>query len=66
MNKLDYQMNQLFAMADRTLEILAQFSRPFLVRLVINDRQLGWRERFLKGASLYTYDYIALFDQDAV
>jgi hypothetical protein len=65
-NKLDYQMNRLFVMADRTLEILAQFSRPFLVRLAINDRQLGWPEHFLKDASLYTCDYIALFDQGAV
>ena len=56
------------ASTDRTPEILVQFAKraPFPVRLVINDRQLGWREHFLKDASLYTYDYIALFDQDAV
>jgi glycosyltransferase involved in cell wall biosynthesis len=53
------------ASTDRTPEILAHFARraPFPVRLVINDQRLGWRENFLKSASLCTYDYIALCDQ---
>jgi glycosyltransferase involved in cell wall biosynthesis len=53
---------------DRTPEILAQFAKraPFPVRLVINDQRLGWRENFLKAASLCTSDYIAFCDQDDV
>jgi glycosyltransferase involved in cell wall biosynthesis len=53
---------------DRTLEILVQFAEraPFRVRLVINDQRLGWRENFLKAASLCTSDYIAFCDQDDV
>jgi glycosyltransferase involved in cell wall biosynthesis len=56
------------ASTDRTPEILAQFARraPFPVRLVINDQRLGWRENFLKPASLCTSDYIAFCDQDDV
>jgi glycosyltransferase involved in cell wall biosynthesis len=56
------------ASKDRTLEILAQFAKrvPFPVRLVINDQRLGWRENFLKSASLCTSEYIAFCDQDDV
>jgi glycosyltransferase involved in cell wall biosynthesis len=53
------------ASTDRTPEILAHFARltPFPVRLIINDQRLGWRQNFLKSASLCTFDYIALYDQ---
>ena len=53
---------------DCTQEILAQFAKsaPFPVRLVINDRRLGWRENFLKAASICTSDYIAFCDQDDI
>jgi glycosyltransferase involved in cell wall biosynthesis len=36
------------------------------VRLVINDQRLGWRENFLKSASLCTSEYIVFCDQDDV
>ena len=53
---------------DCTQEILARFaqSAPFPVRLVINDHRLGWRENFLKAASICTSDYIAFCDQDDI
>jgi glycosyltransferase involved in cell wall biosynthesis len=56
------------ASTDRTPEILAQFAKraPFPVRLVINDCRLGYRENFLKAASICTSDYIAFCDQDDV
>jgi glycosyltransferase involved in cell wall biosynthesis len=56
------------ASTDRTPEILAQFAKsaPFPVRLVINDHRLGYRENFLKAASLCTSEYIAFCDQDDV
>jgi glycosyltransferase involved in cell wall biosynthesis len=48
---------------DRTPEILAQFAKraSFPVRIVINNHRLGWRENFLKAASLYNSDYIAFW-----
>ena len=54
--------------SDRTPEILAQFRGRalFPVQLVINERRLGWRENFLKAASLCTSDYIAFCDQDDI
>ena len=56
------------ASTDRTPEILAQFAKlaTFPVRLVINDPRLGWRENFMKAASLCTSDYIAFCDQDDI
>jgi glycosyltransferase involved in cell wall biosynthesis len=47
---------------------LARFAKsaPFPVRLVINDHRLGWRENFLKAASICTSDYIAFCDQDDI
>jgi glycosyltransferase involved in cell wall biosynthesis len=53
---------------DGTQEILAQFAKsaPFSVLLVINDHRLGWRENFLKAASICTSDYIAFCDQDDI
>jgi glycosyltransferase involved in cell wall biosynthesis len=53
---------------DRTPEILAQFAKRklFPVRIVINNQRLGWRENFLKAASLCTSDYIAFCDQDDI
>jgi glycosyltransferase involved in cell wall biosynthesis len=56
------------ASTDRTQEILAQFAKrsPFPVRLVINDHRLGYRDNFLKAASICTSDYIAFCDQDDI
>jgi glycosyltransferase involved in cell wall biosynthesis len=56
------------ASTDRTPEILAQFAKraPFPVQLVINDQRFGWREDFIKAASLCASDYIAFCDQDDV
>ena len=53
---------------DRTQEILAQFAKraSFPVRIVINNHRLGWRENFLKAASLCSSEYIAFCDQDDV
>jgi glycosyltransferase involved in cell wall biosynthesis len=53
---------------DGTQEILAQFAKSalFPVLLVINDHRLGWRENFLKAASICTSDYIAFCDQDDI
>jgi glycosyltransferase involved in cell wall biosynthesis len=53
---------------DRTQELLAQFAKsaPFPMSLVINDHRLGWRENFLKAASICTSDYIAFCDQDDI
>jgi glycosyltransferase involved in cell wall biosynthesis len=53
---------------DRTPEILAQFAKraSFPVRIVINNHRLGWRENFLKAASLCSSDYIAFCDQDDI
>jgi glycosyltransferase involved in cell wall biosynthesis len=53
---------------DRTPEILAQFAKgaSFPVKIVINNHRLGWRENFLKAASLCSSDYIAFCDQDDI
>jgi glycosyltransferase involved in cell wall biosynthesis len=53
---------------DRTPEILAQFAKraSFPARIVINNHRLGWRENFLKAASLCSSDYIAFCDQDDI
>lgn len=53
---------------DRTPEILAQFAKRalFPVRIVINNPRLGWRENFLKAASLCASEYIAFCDQDDI
>jgi glycosyltransferase involved in cell wall biosynthesis len=54
--------------ADRTLDIVAEFSRaaPFPVMSHRNSRNLGWSENFLKAISLCNGDWIALCDQDDV
>jgi glycosyltransferase involved in cell wall biosynthesis len=53
---------------DRTPEILAQFAKRASspIRIVINNHRLGWRENFLKAASLCGSDYIAFCDQDDI
>lgn len=53
---------------DTTLQILEEFSKtsPFPVRVHRNLSRLGYRENFLKAASLCTGELIAFCDQDDV
>ena len=53
---------------DTSLKILCKFAKQarFPVKIIINDRRLGWREKLLKAASLCTSEYIAFCDQDDV
>lgn len=53
---------------DGTVEIIKRFSEtaPFPVRLYFNSNRLGYRENFLKAASLCTSDCIAFCDQDDI
>ena len=54
--------------ADATLEILHRFahSAPFPVRIVCNEKRLGYDDNFLKAASFCEGDWIAFSDQDDV
>jgi rhamnosyltransferase len=53
---------------DRTLEIVKNFAdrARFQVQCVENERNLGWKDNFLKAAKLCTGDWIAFCDQDDV
>lgn len=53
---------------DTTLQILEDFSKnsPFPVRVHRNPNRLGYRDNFLKAASLCTGELIAFCDQDDV
>lgn len=51
---------------DGTLDIVEAFARtaPFAVRIHRNPQRLGFRDNFLRAASLCEGDYIAYSDQD--
>lgn len=53
---------------DETLQVLGRFAdqAPFPVRVVRNDRNLGFADTFLRAASLCEGDAIAFCDQDDV
>lgn len=53
---------------DRTLAIVEAFagSAPFPVKIVRNERNLGFADNFLNGAKHCSGDYIAYCDQDDV
>lgn len=54
--------------ADCTLDLIAEHAKtaPFPVRLHHNDERLGYRNNFLKAASLCTGELIAFCDQDVL
>jgi glycosyltransferase involved in cell wall biosynthesis len=54
--------------SDDTLAILENFARssPFPVHIHRNERRLGYRENFMKAASLCSSELIAFCDQDDV
>jgi glycosyltransferase involved in cell wall biosynthesis len=54
--------------SDSTIEIIKRFSQtaPFPVKLVVNEQRLGWRQNFVKAASLCASEYIGFCDQDDV
>ncbi len=51
---------------DKTIEIIRKFTikAPFPVRLIINKKNLGYSENFLRCAQLCEYEWIAFCDQD--
>jgi glycosyltransferase involved in cell wall biosynthesis len=53
---------------DATLQIVDEFSRvaPFPVRVIRNEKRLGYPDNFLKAASLCREDLIAFCDQDDI
>jgi glycosyltransferase involved in cell wall biosynthesis len=52
--------------SDQTLQILEKFAAdaPFPVRIVRNQRRLGYADNFLAAAALCTGDLVAFSDQD--
>lgn len=53
---------------DSTLAIIDDFAKtaPFEVKIVRNEKQLGFADNFLKAASFCVGDFIAFCDQDDV
>jgi glycosyltransferase involved in cell wall biosynthesis len=53
---------------DRTLDIVEEFAREshFPVKVIKNDKRLGYGENFLKAASLCSAEYIAFSTQDDI
>lgn len=53
---------------DQTVRILKEFqaSAPFVVRISVNNRRLGYAENFLRAASQCKGDLVAFCDQDDV
>ena len=54
--------------SDGTLQIVTRFAQkaPFPVRLIVNERRLGYRANFIKAAGLCSSEYIGYCDQDDV
>jgi glycosyltransferase involved in cell wall biosynthesis len=52
--------------SDETVQLLEQFAReaPFTVRIVENERRLGYADNFLAAAALCTGELVAFCDQD--
>lgn len=53
---------------DQTAEVIREFAAtaPFPVHLHINEKNLGWRDNFMKAAGLCKGDLISFCDQDDV
>jgi glycosyltransferase involved in cell wall biosynthesis len=53
---------------DQTVQILKEFQAlaPFVVRISVNERRLGYAENFLRAASRCKGDLVAFCDQDDV
>lgn len=53
---------------DKTLTILCNFAKnaPFFVKVIENQKNLGWAQNFSKAISLCTGDIIFISDQDDV
>lgn len=54
--------------SDATTELIARLAEdsPVPIRLIVNEARLGWRENFMKAASLCESELIAFSDQDDV
>jgi glycosyltransferase involved in cell wall biosynthesis len=54
--------------SDATIDIVSRFAvgAPFPVRIFRNERNMGWRENFLRAALLCSGDWVAFADQDDV
>jgi glycosyltransferase involved in cell wall biosynthesis len=51
---------------DNTIKIIERFliNAPFPVRVIINEKNLGYTENFLRCAQICKYEWIAFCDQD--
>jgi len=65
-----YRPLEVFAVDDRstdgTIEILAEYSRNYPLRYIVNESRLGFVKNFERTLSLCEGTYIALADQDDV